>query len=100
MLISIALTPLLLGMLEKFFKVDFGSKIKPGSVKSGKVGFMSPDSNAKPNPSYRDVCSGRTGFVEVYDLEYDGDAGTFEQLCKHFYMFHDRKWLFLFIDDA
>lgn len=37
---------------EKFFKVDFGNKIKPGSIKSGAVGFMSADPNAKKNPSY------------------------------------------------
>lgn len=25
---------------EKFFKTDFGAKIQPGSIVSGKVGFM------------------------------------------------------------
>lgn len=37
---------------EKFFKVDFGGKIKPGSIKSGAVGFMSAEPSAKKNPSY------------------------------------------------
>lgn len=43
---------------DKFFKVDFGQKIKPGSIKSGQVGFMSASPTAKKNPSYREVCSG------------------------------------------
>ena len=38
---------------EKFFKVDFGEKIKPGSIKSGAVGFMSASPKAKKNPTYR-----------------------------------------------
>lgn len=37
---------------EKFFKVDFGTKIKPGSIKKGAVGFMSAVPGAKANPTY------------------------------------------------
>jgi peptide-methionine (S)-S-oxide reductase len=44
---------------------------------------------AKANPSYREVCGGKTGYVEVYDCEFDGDETTYEQMVKHFYMFHD-----------
>lgn len=76
---------------EKFFKSDFGVKVFKGSgrVKSGKVGFMNPDNTAPPDPSYREVCSGRTGYVEVYDFEFEGDEKTYEDLCRHFFMFHD-----------
>ena len=73
---------------EKFFIKDF-NKLVPGGVKKGKVGFMSPDASAKPNPSYRDVCSGRTGYVEVYDCEINPDEKVYESLCKHFFTFHD-----------
>lgn len=45
--------------------------------------------DAKKNPSYKEVCSGSTGHVEVYDLEYDGGEQTFEQLVKFFFQFHD-----------
>lgn len=44
---------------------------------------------AKANPSYREVCSGRTGHVEVYDFEFDGNLSTYENLIKHFFSFHD-----------
>lgn len=75
---------------EKFFKSDFGVKTFTGSGKvvSGKVGFMGPPT-AKPNPTYREVCTGTTQQVEVYDLTFDGDEKTYEDLCKHFFMFHD-----------
>jgi peptide-methionine (S)-S-oxide reductase len=46
-------------------------------------------SSAKANPSYREVCSGQTGHVEVYDFEYAGGPGVFEELVKHFFKFHD-----------
>jgi peptide-methionine (S)-S-oxide reductase len=49
---------------------------------------MGPPSSGA-NPSYRDVCSGTTGHVEVYDCEFDGNEETYEQLVRHFFMFHD-----------
>jgi peptide-methionine (S)-S-oxide reductase len=55
---------------------------------SGKVGFMGPKV-AKSNPSYEDVCTGRTGHVEVYDLSFTGGAAYFEAMLKFFYMIHD-----------
>lgn len=73
---------------EKFIKSDF-TKMFPGTVKSGAVGFMNPSINAPPNPTYRQVCSGTTGFVETYDCEFDGKPETFEKLVKHFFTFHD-----------
>ncbi|KAJ1419799.1 peptide methionine sulfoxide reductase MsrA [Ochromonadaceae sp. CCMP2298] len=75
---------------EKFFKVDFGAKMFKGSgkVTKGAVGYMGPP-GSKENPTYREVCSGKTGHVEVYDFEFDGDDSTFEDLCKHFFMWHD-----------
>jgi peptide-methionine (S)-S-oxide reductase len=44
---------------------------------------------AKANPSYREVCGGNTGHVEVYDLVFDGTEATFENLLKFFFSFHD-----------
>ena len=49
---------------EKYIKNDFGSKRYPGSILKATVGFMGPE-DAKKNPSYREVCSGQTGHVEV-----------------------------------
>ena len=57
---------------------------------------MSPDSNAKKNPTYQEVCSGSTGHVEVFQFEYFVGHGTdeekrrnYRELCKFFYQFHD-----------
>jgi peptide-methionine (S)-S-oxide reductase len=77
---------------EKFIKKDFNKEVVPSSITWGKVGFMNPDANAKPDPSYRDVCSGRTGYVEVYDCKLSDSAANeadFEKLLKHFFSFHD-----------
>lgn len=77
---------------EKFVKKDFSKDIVPGSITWGKVGFMNPDKDAKPNPSYREVCSGSTGYVEVYDCKMSDNAANgadFEKLLKHFFSFHD-----------
>lgn len=57
-------------------------------MQSGAVGFMGP-TTSKANPSYREVCSGSTGHVEVYDVEFDGKEDTYEQLVRHFFSFHD-----------
>ncbi len=69
---------------EKYFKYQF-PKYYPdvaGGVTKGAVGFMGP-ADAKPNPSYREVCSGTTGHVEVYDFEFDGDINTYEALVRY-----------------
>lgn len=73
---------------EKFVKKDFQKRF-PNAVKSAKVGFMSPDANAKPNPSYRAVCSGSTGNVEVLNVELNDPDKHYEELIKFFFMIHD-----------
>ena len=40
-------------------------------------------------PSYRDVCSGRTGHAEVVDVTYDADIVSFDQLMDVFWAMHD-----------
>ena len=50
---------------------------------------MSPDPNAAQNPSYRAVCSGSTGHVEVLNVELNDPEKHFEELIKFFFMFHD-----------
>ena len=77
---------------QKYFEKDFAAKF-PGVLvaKTGKVGFMGPE-NAPSNPSYKQVCSGSTGHVEVYAVRFrpeaaDGDA--YRELVKFFFQFHD-----------
>jgi peptide-methionine (S)-S-oxide reductase len=88
---------------EKFIVKDFQKKF-PGSIKDAKVGFMSPDPNAMVNPSYRQVCSGTTGHVEVLMIELadptvasssttsstcTSTEQLVEELLRFFFLFHD-----------
>jgi len=41
------------------------------------------------NPTYKDVCSGRTGHAEAVLVEYDPTRVSFEQLLKIFWECHD-----------
>ena len=42
-----------------------------------------------PKPSYRTVCSGKTGHAEVVQVEYDPARVSFEQLLEVFWQIHD-----------
>ncbi|MQA00236.1 MAG: peptide-methionine (S)-S-oxide reductase MsrA [Dehalococcoidia bacterium] len=42
-----------------------------------------------PNPTYDEVCSGRTGHNEVAVVVYDLDQGSYEDLLKVFWENHD-----------
>ena len=50
------------------------------------VGFMG--GNLK-NPSYKDVCTGKTGHAEVVHLEYDSKVISYEKLLEVFWNIHD-----------
>jgi methionine-S-sulfoxide reductase len=41
------------------------------------------------NPDYRQVCSGRTGYVEVLFLELNDPETNFEPIIRFFFQFHD-----------
>jgi peptide-methionine (S)-S-oxide reductase len=41
------------------------------------------------NPSYRDVCTGRTGHAEVVQVEYDPAQVSYEQLLDVFWRVHN-----------
>jgi peptide-methionine (S)-S-oxide reductase len=42
-----------------------------------------------PNPSYEEVCSGRTGHTEVVSVIFDPAATTYEAILKAFWEAHD-----------
>jgi len=44
---------------------------------------------SKPNPTYKDVCSGATGHVEVVQLTFDPNAISFRDILEIFFAIHD-----------
>jgi peptide-methionine (S)-S-oxide reductase len=57
----------------------------PGLV-STMVGYAG---GLTPNPTYREVCSGRTGHAEVVQVVFDPQKVSYEQLLKVFWENHD-----------
>src|ERR1035441_278701 len=41
------------------------------------------------NPTYRQVCGGKTGHVEVAQLTFDGGAVSYEDILEVFFAIHD-----------
>ncbi len=54
-----------------------------GSVKSGYMGGQ------VENPTYEQVCTGRTGHAEVIQIEYDPEVISFDVLLQVFWKTHD-----------
>ena len=55
-------------------------------VTSAVSGYMGGTVHA---PSYREVCSGMTGHLEVVKVNYDPNVVTYETLAKLFFEIHD-----------
>ena len=53
------------------------------SVESGYMG------GSQPNPSYKDVCTGSTGHVEVVQVTFDPAETSFEEILEVFFATHD-----------
>lgn len=53
------------------------------SVESGYAG------GNVPNPSYQQVCTGRTGHAEVVQVTFDSDVVSFREILEVFFAIHD-----------
>lgn len=53
------------------------------SVESGYMG------GPKPNPSYKEVCTGKSGHVEVVRVNFDPDVASFSDILDVFFVIHD-----------
>ena len=74
---------------EKYVRKDF-QKLYPNSIKSCQVGFMAPGEARWKNPTYKQVCTGASGHIEVLYIELNEPAQHyFEPLVQFFFQFHD-----------
>src|SRR5687768_12550698 len=65
--------------LEAFYETFDGVK----AVTSGYAGGQ------KPDPTYKEVCSEKTGHAEVVQIEFDPAKITYEQILDIFWEMHD-----------
>ena len=68
-----------------FWGVEETFRALPGILDTA-VGFMG---GTTENPSYREVCTGRTGHAEVVQLEYDPARISYDRLLDAFWSCHD-----------
>ena len=68
-----------------FWGVEAEFRNVPG-VLDAAVGYMG---GTLPNPTYKDVCTDRTGHAEVVQVEYDPAQVSYEQLLDVFWKLHD-----------
>jgi peptide-methionine (S)-S-oxide reductase len=60
--------------------------LETAGIISAVSGYMG---GARPNPTYAEVCSGRTGHVEVVQLTFDPAVITFRDVLEIFFATHD-----------
>ncbi|HEY8685017.1 MAG TPA: peptide-methionine (S)-S-oxide reductase MsrA, partial [Chloroflexota bacterium] len=68
-----------------FWGVEVTFRNVPG-VKDAIVGYLG---GTMANPTYRDVCTGRTGHAEVVQVTYDPSEVTYDKLLDVFWENHD-----------
>jgi peptide-methionine (S)-S-oxide reductase len=68
-----------------FWGVEAAYRQLPG-VLSTRVGYLG---GTMANPTYADVCSGRTGHAEVVEVTYDPARLTYDDLLSVFWENHD-----------
>jgi len=51
--------------------------------------FSGYEGGDKDNPTYEEVCTGRTGHTEVVEVDYDPDKVSYEELLNVFWDVHD-----------
>ena len=68
-----------------FWGVEAAYRQIPGVISTA-VGYLG---GTMENPTYYDVCSGRTGHAEVVEVTYDPERVTYDDLLTVFWENHD-----------
>ncbi len=68
-----------------FWGVEYHFQKAKGVV-STRVGYMG---GKKEKPTYKEVCSGTTGYIETMEVVFDKTQTSFEELAKLFFEIHD-----------
>ena len=68
-----------------FWGVEAQFQQLPG-VLSTAVGY---EGGTLSNPTYKDVCTDRTGHAEAVEIDYDPEKVSYEQLLEAFFSLHD-----------
>ncbi len=68
-----------------FWGVEVAFRQVPGVV-DAIAGYLG---GTFPNPTYEDVCTGRTGHAEVVEVEYDPSKVSYDDLLNVFWSSHD-----------
>ena len=68
-----------------FWQVEVEFRKVPG-VTDTAVGYLGGDYE---NPSYEDVCTGRTGHAEVVQIEFDPERVSYDELLEKLWDLHD-----------
>jgi peptide-methionine (S)-S-oxide reductase len=68
-----------------FWGIEAAFRELPG-VTQAVVGY---EGGTMVDPTYRDVCTGRTGHAEVVEVTYDPARTTYDELLETFWSIHD-----------
>jgi len=71
-----------------FWKPDVLFSKVPGVLKT-EVGYMGGDDSKFNNPSYEEVCSDKTGHVEIVHIYYASEKVSYEKILDVFWKNHN-----------
>jgi peptide-methionine (S)-S-oxide reductase len=71
--------------MEKWFKKTF-----PKGISNVQVGYLG---GTLESPTYKQVCTGKTGHAEVVTMNYDPEVVPYKKLVKFFFRIHDSTTL-------